>query len=134
MSATRQFTILVVDDEPLVLETAAELLQTRGHRVLVAASGAAALAMVQTVRPDLMLVDHYMPEMSGLELVRLLKAAPATQSIAIVALTAAISEVANELSRAGCIGFIPKPIDPTEFGQLIADILSATVGRTRQPS
>lgn len=128
----RSFTILVIDDEELVRDTIAELLQAAGHVVLLASSGEDALAMVQAHRVDLILVDYAMPGMNGLEVVQRLKANAETSRIPIVALTAATAIVANELTQAGCIGFIPKPFEPSEFRQLITEFLNATVGRTRR--
>ena len=87
--------------------------------------------MVRAVCPDLILVDYHMPKMNGLAVVQHLKADASTRHIPIVALTSASAAEANELSRAGCIGFIPKPFEPTEFRQLVNDILNETVGRRR---
>jgi len=126
------FTILVIDDDEMVRDTVAELLQTDGHRVLTASSGEHGLAMMQAIRPDLILVDHHMPVMSGLEVVRHLRADAATRRIPIAALTSAGAGEANELSRAGCIAFIPKPFDPMEFRRVVAQILNETAARSRR--
>ena len=122
------FTILVIDDEPGILDLASELLASDGHRVLVASSGEDGLAMVRAVRPDLILVDYHMPGMNGLEVVRRLKADAETQRIPVVSLTSGTAEDAKQLSRAGCVAFIPKPFEPTDFLRLIVDILNATGG------
>jgi len=78
----------------------------------------------------LILVDYHMPTMNGLAVVQRLKADAVTRHIPIVALTSASAAEANELGRAGCIAFIPKPFEPTEFRRLIADIVRVTVGKT----
>jgi len=133
MNTPRQgaFTILVIDDEESVRDLIDEVLRTSGHRILLASSGDAALEMVQASHPDLILVDYALPGMTGLEVVQRLKASADTRRIPIVALTSATAHVANELSRAGCIAFIPKPFEPAAFRQLIAEILNETVGRPR---
>lgn len=128
---TPSFTILVIDDEQLVRDTAADLLQTDGHMVLVASTGEDGLAMVRVVLPDLILVDYHMPVMNGLEVVQRLKAAADTRRIPLVALTSAPDEDASELSRAGCIAFIPKPFEPVSFLRLVSGILNVTVERRR---
>ena len=127
-----RFTILVIDDDELVREMVVELLQTEGHRVLSVSSGEDGLATVRAVRPDLILVDHHMPGMTGHEVVQRLKADAATGPIPVVALTSAGGEDVHKLSLAGAVAFIPKPFDPSEFRRLIADILSVTTGRTRR--
>lgn len=128
------FTILIIDDEPLIRETAAELLATEGHRVVAASSGEDGLALARAERPDLILLDYHMPVMTGLEVIQRLKADAATRRIPVVALTSGTAEHAKELSRAGCIGFIPKPFEPTEFLRVVAELLNETVGRSRRSS
>jgi CheY-like chemotaxis protein len=125
------FTILVIDDDPGLLEMATELLSGKGHRVLVASSGEDALAMIRAVHPDLILLDYYMPKMNGLAVVEQLKADEASRRIPVVTLTSGTAEDANKLSRAGSVGFILKPFEPTEFLRLVAGFLDATVGRRR---
>jgi CheY-like chemotaxis protein len=128
----RSFTILLIDDDEMVRDTVAEVLQADGHRILSASSGRDGLAMVRAVRPDLILVDYHMPMMSGLEVVERLKADVETRRVPVVALTSATSEEANKLSHAGCLAFIPKPFEPTELRRLIAEVLRETVIRSRR--
>jgi CheY-like chemotaxis protein len=127
------FTILVIDDEPEVLELVHELLVLAGHQVIAVTNGPDGLRMARTTRLDLIVLDHNMPEMSGLAVLERLKGDTTTRGIPVVALTSAPAEQANELSRAGCIAFIPKPFVPAEFQRLVTDILNTTVGRQRGP-
>jgi CheY-like chemotaxis protein len=124
------YTILVIDDDRSLRETVGELLRNAGHRVLLASSGEAGLAVVQMTVPDLILLDYYMPGMNGLEVVARLKVNPVTHRIPVVAVTVASAEHADALSRAGCVGVIAKPFEPTKFLRLVEDILNATVGRS----
>jgi len=126
------YTVLVIDDDTDVLELIDDILARAGHQVVAVASGQDALTVARSVGPDLILLDYNMPGMDGPEVLERLKSDAATQRIPVVALTAATAEQANELSRAGCIGFIPKPFDPTEFVRLVADFLSTTMGRSRR--
>ena len=126
------FTILVIDDDPIVLTTLAELLVAHGHRVLNAAKGREGIELARAERPDLILVDYHMPEMDGLAVVGALKADSATRGVPVVAFTSASATEANRLVRAGCIGFIPKPFEPGALPSLVAEFLRATVGRSRR--
>jgi CheY-like chemotaxis protein len=69
--------------------------------------------------------------MNGLEVVQRLKADTETRRIPLVALTSAPDEDASELSRAGCIAFIPKPFEPVSFLRLVAGILNVAVESRR---
>jgi CheY-like chemotaxis protein len=122
------FTILIIDDDQVVREMASELLAAEGRGVLAAPNGEEGLAMALTIRPDLILVDS----MNGLEVVQRLKASVATMRVPVVALTSGTAEDASELSRAGCLAFIPKQFEPREFLRLIADVLNERVGRGRR--
>jgi CheY-like chemotaxis protein len=127
-----QFTILVIDDDSLVLSTFSELLRAHGHRVLEAAKGRDGLELTRAERPDLILVDYHMPEMDGLAVVAALKSDTTTRGIPVVAFTSGSAAEANRLVRAGCIGFIPKPFEPGTLPGLVAEFLRATVARDRR--
>jgi len=123
------FTILVIDDDPIVLTTVAELLIAHGHRVLNAANGREGIELARSERPDLILVDYHMPEMDGLAVVAELKSDTTTRAIPVVAFTSGSAAEANRLVRAGCIGFVPKPFEPGTLPDLVAQFLKATVAR-----
>jgi signal transduction histidine kinase/CheY-like chemotaxis protein len=117
--------ILVVEDNPANLKLAREILASRGYRVLEAASGEEALDTLRYIHPDLILMDLQLPGMDGLTVTRRLKGDPATRHIPTVALTAHV--MAGDDSRAleaGCVGYIPKPIDTMSFPQRVAEILT----------
>jgi CheY-like chemotaxis protein len=127
-----RFTILVIDDDALVLSTLTELLRAHRHRVLEATRGRDGLALTRAERPDLILVDYHMPEMDGLAVVEALKSDTVTRGIPVVAFTSGTAAEANRLVRAGCIGFIPKPFEPGTLPGLVAEFLRATVARDRR--
>lgn len=128
------FTILIIDDEPEFREMATELLKSDGHRALSAPSGEDGLAMVRAIRPDLILLDYHMPGMNGLAVMEQLRADDSMRRIPVVGLTSAMADQANALSRAGCIGFIPKPFEPAEFLSLIVRFLHESAARSRPRS
>ena len=127
-----RFTILVVDDDSIVLSTLTDLLRAHDYRVLEAAKGRDGIELARAERPDLVLVDYHMPEMDGLAVVNALKSDVATRGIPVVAFTSGTAAEANQLVRAGCIGFIPKPFEPGTLPALVAQFLRATVARDRQ--
>jgi two-component system cell cycle response regulator DivK len=118
--------ILVVDDDADVRETVVELLQLQGYDVLEAASGGEGIEVARGARPHLILMDFNMPELLGPEAVALLRQDVATRKIPVVALTGSAGVAAKELVKAGCIAYIPKPIDLDAFPGLIAGLLAAT--------
>src|SRR5580700_9485739 len=80
--------ILVVEDNELNMKLLNDVLEAHGYVVLATGEGAVAVAWAQQYRPDLILMDLQLPDMSGLEVTRQLKADPETTSIPIVAVTA----------------------------------------------
>ena len=131
-SITPRFTILLIDDDDLVLSMLTELLSAHGYQVLPAPRGRDGLALARAEHPDLILVDYHMPEMDGLAVVEGLKGDEATRNIPVVAFTSGTSADANRLVKAGCVGFIPKPFEPGTLPELVADFLRATVARDRR--
>ena len=79
---------LVIDDSMLIRHTVSRFLETRGFKVEAASDGIAALEAMQTLRPDLILTDLQMPQLSGYQLIDALKADEATSDIPILVLAA----------------------------------------------
>jgi CheY-like chemotaxis protein len=83
--------VLVVDDDPDILTLVQTWLKRGGHKVAVTSSGPEALAMVEEKgRPDVCVVDVSMPEMSGLELVKILHERPETKDVPVIFLSARV--------------------------------------------
>jgi CheY-like chemotaxis protein len=80
--------ILVVDDNPDAIAIVRSALEARGYAVNTADRGATALESVTSDRPDVILLDIMMPDMSGLEVLERLKATPATAGIPVILVTA----------------------------------------------
>lgn len=112
--------ILVVDDEPDVVQLLERTLGSDGYEVVAAYDGLSALDLAATENPDIILLDVMMPMMSGYEVAEQLKANPQTQHIPIICVTSAHSMDARAKSRqAGAATLIMKPFSPAE---LIAQI------------
>jgi CheY-like chemotaxis protein len=118
--------ILIVDDNLMNLKLVRVLLVAEGYSVRTAINAEEALLAVDSFKPRLILMDIQLPGMNGLELTRLLKAAPATRGAIIVAVTAYAMKGDEERAlAAGYDGYLSKPIDTRALPALIADFLGA---------
>jgi two-component system, cell cycle response regulator DivK len=117
--------ILVVEDFDDAREMYREYLEFSGFRVETARDGHEALDKTRQMQPDLVLMDLSLPGIDGWEATRLLKAAPETGHILIVALSAHALAAEGERARAaGCDGFIAKPCLPPDLVREIGKYLS----------
>jgi len=108
--------VLVVEDNPLNLELATDLLEAAGFEVISAQTGEAGIKTAREAQPDLILMDLSLPGMDGIEATKALKADPQTSGIPIVAVTAhAMKGDEQKALAAGCEGYITKPIDTRMF-------------------
>lgn len=116
--------ILIVDDNPANLKLARFVLASEGYDVHTATDAEEALAVLQTHRPRLILMDLQLPGMDGLELTRRLKADPAMRGVIILALTAyAMKGDEEKALGSGCDGYVPKPIDTRTLPDVVASYL-----------
>lgn len=116
--------ILVVDDTPKNVKLLADLLSAKGYAVTTASSGVEALAKVEAERPDLVLLDVVMPEMSGYEVCRKIRESPATRILPVVMVTALEprEQKINGL-EAGADDFLTTPIDQAELLARVRSLL-----------
>ena len=112
--------ILLIEDNEMNRDMLARRLAKKGYEVTVAVDGEQGVALAQSETPALILMDLSLPVLDGWEATRQLKAAPATRSIPIIALTAhAMSGDRERAIEAGCDDFDTKPI---ELGRLLEKI------------
>jgi DNA-binding response OmpR family regulator len=108
--------ILVVDDEPDVLDLVTYNLGQAGFQTDTAADGAEALRKARSGAPDLILLDLMLPEMDGLEVCKLLRRDAKTSAIPIIMLTARASELDRIVGlELGAADYVPKPFSPREL-------------------
>ena len=114
-------TILVVEDEPTLRETLAEALEADGFRAVQAADGPAALERFRSEQPDLVLLDLMLPELSGLEVTRQIRA---ESSVPIVMLTARDAELDKVVGlEMGADDYVTKPFSLRELSARIRAVL-----------
>ena len=116
--------ILIVDDEPDNFDIIETLLLERGYELYYAASGSEAIATLNTVQPDLILLDVMMPGIDGIELCRQLKAIAKWQTVPIIMATALNDK--EDLARclqSGADDFISKPINGVELRARVHSML-----------
>ena len=112
--------ILLVEDDEMNRDMLSRRLERRGYHVVIAVDGGQGLRLAQAEGPDLILMDMSLPGLDGWEATRQLKAAPTTQAIPILALTAhAMAGDREKAVEAGCDDYDTKPI---EFPRLLGKI------------
>ena len=118
-SEAKAATVLVVDDEPEIVELVGEFLERRGYRVKTATNGEDALALVEKEPPDLMLLDIYMPGMNGVDVLRRLKAQQSP--VGVIMLTASQEELLlQEALKLGAFDVLSKPVNLDELELAVA--------------
>src|SRR5262245_17189260 len=116
--------VLVVDDEPDVLLLCRLNLQQRGHELLEAPDGTAALQLARAELPDAIVLDLMLPGMDGYQVLETLRGDPLTASIPVLVLTAKSLRADRERSHGlGASAFLTKPFLPSELCDLVGTLV-----------
>jgi len=128
-SATKR--ILIVEDNELNMKLLRDVLEAYGYSTVTTGRGAAALTLAREHRPDLILLDLQLPDISGFDALRRLKDDEETRNIPVVAVTA-FAMVGDERKAlaSGCDGYVAKPILLRDFLKLVEKF----IGRVGAPS
>ena len=120
----RTKTVMIVEDNELNMKLFNDLLDAHGYRTLQTRSGKDALALARQHRPDLILMDIQLPEVSGLDVIRWIKSDSAVCAIPIIAVTAFAMKGDEERIRSGgCEAYISKPISVMSFMDTIRQFI-----------
>lgn len=117
-------TVLVVDDDPVVVSLLQVNFEMGGFRVLTASDGPSALALARDARPDVVILDVMMPKMSGADVARELRASESTAGVPLLLLSAKAqaADIDDGLSVAD--DYVTKPFDPLELLERVEALLA----------
>ncbi|OAI39895.1 hypothetical protein AYO40_05335 [Planctomycetaceae bacterium SCGC AG-212-D15] len=130
--------VLIVDDSTMVRMMVREALAADGYQIQEACDGRAALALVKTVTPNLVVTDINMPEMDGISLIRALRDLPEHRMTPILVLT---SEAGDDIIRngknAGATGWLVKPFDADQLrstARYVLELHRKALGKKAAPN
>ena len=116
--------LLYIEDDPESLEMMADVVKYHGYHFLGASRGIEGIRIATQEKPDLILMDINLPDMSGFEVTTLLKSIKSLENTPIIALSAHTHDEARDRTIiAGCEGFISKPINIAQFLKLVDEYL-----------
>jgi two-component system, cell cycle response regulator DivK len=116
--------ILVVEDTEDNRQIVRDLLTSVGYELIEAVDGAEGVAMAQSHRPDLILMDMQLPELDGYEATRRIRAIPELAKVPIIAVTSyALSGDEAKTRAAGCDGYVAKPFSPRQLLAKVREFL-----------
>ena len=124
----KDWTVLLVDDEPDNLDFTQKMLEFYGAQVYTARNGIEGLKLLETISPTLILLDLSMPQMDGWEMFRRIRALPQGDKLLVIALTAhAMTTHRTQVSEAGFDGYLTKPFRLKELVAEMSRVLQASL-------
>ena len=118
-------TILIVEDDPLSMKLATDLLHAHGYDTLHSVDGKDTLQLAKEHLPDLIIMDIRLPETSGTEHTKVLKADDSLKDIPVLAVTAfALKGDEEIILEAGCDGYISKPFSASHFLETVEKLIN----------
>lgn len=116
--------ILVVDDDPNIIEMVKVNLELEGFKIITADNGKDGVLLAKTEKPDLILMDWMLPRMSGVDAIKLLKNDPVSKNIPVFMLTARsqVNDIDNAF-KAGADNYITKPFNPVKLAAILKNKL-----------
>ncbi len=123
MATNPPYTVLLVDDDTDLLDLFGTTLSRRSYHVLKASSSKEALSILETVTPDVIVLDLAMPDMNGIEFMRRVRSNPRLSAIKIAVMTA-VPVMLNKEDHERANLFVTKPITPSGLEETIRNLLA----------
>lgn len=124
MNAEKKKKILIVEDNDLNLKLFNDLLEATGYEPIETKNGQEAVSLAEKERPDLIIMDIQLPNISGIDLIKEIKSNKELKNIPIIAVTAfAMQDDEEKILEAGCEGYLAKPISISSFLETIKKFL-----------
>jgi two-component system cell cycle response regulator DivK len=116
--------VLIVEDNELNMKLFNDLLEAHGYATVQTRNGLEALDLARTHRPDLILMDIQLPEVSGLQVTQWLKEDPDLRRIPVIAITAfAMKGDEEKIRQGGCEAYLSKPISVVKFLETVRNFI-----------
>lgn len=119
-------TVMIVEDNDLNMKLFNDLLRANGYDTLPMRNGHEALETLKEAKPDLIIMDIQLPEISGLEVTRIIKQDDRLRDIPVIAVTAfAMKGDEERIRQGGCEGYLSKPISVSTFVETVKTYVGA---------
>jgi two-component system, cell cycle response regulator DivK len=118
-------TVMIVEDNDLNMKLFNDLLESQGYKTIKTSDGNKVMELAREHRPDLILMDIQLPEISGIEVTRWIKDDESLRSIPVIAVTAfAMKGDEERIREGGCDAYLSKPISVPKFIETVRSYLS----------
>lgn len=116
--------ILIIEDNVMNMKLFHDLLEAHGYEIIETDDGSNVVNLAREVKPDLVLMDIQLPEVSGLDIIRQMKSVEGVRDIPVIAVTAfAMKDNEAEIMASGCNAYVAKPISIEPFLEIVQKFL-----------
>jgi len=123
--STPQKTVIIVEDEPDAAEMFAEMMRVSGYRVVKISSSTPAIGIISTEKPDVVILDVMMPDISGLEVLRFMRREPELEDIPVILVSAKSMPSDIKVGMdAGASRYLTKPVSFLDLKEAVEEIVS----------
>lgn len=124
--ATEAKTVIIVEDEPDAAEMFAEMMRVTGYKVTKVYSSAPAIGIINAEKPDIVILDVMMPDISGLEVLRYIRRDPTTADLPVILVSAKSMPSDIQIGMdAGASNYLTKPVSFLDLKKAVEDLVSA---------